>query len=288
MLAAHLDEIGAIVTTVEKGFLRFIQIGGLDSRVLMGQEVIVHGERDLPGLIGSIPPHFLPPGEPNNEVDQAKMHIDVGLPPRQVEKLVRIGDLISFVSPLLELKNGLLSAKAMDNRASVATMIVCLQELKQRQHAWDVYAVATANEEHGRYVGATTQAYAIRPDVAVVLDLTFADEDEFDAKLGQGPVISQGPSNHPAIRQRLMSICDDLEWKYQSEVLTGGAGTDAFAIEVSREGVPTLLLSLPSRYMHSPVEVIDPKDVERTGRLLAHFIAGLDEAFVESLVPKLS
>jgi endoglucanase len=122
----------------------------------------------------------------------------------------------------------------------------------------------------------------------VVLDLTFADEDEFDAKLGQGPVISQGPSNHPAIRQRLMSICDDLEWKYQSEVLTGGAGTDAFAIEVSREGVPTLLLSLPSRYMHSPVEVIDPKDVERTGRLLAHFIAGLDEAFVESLVPKLS
>lgn len=287
MLAAHLDEIGAIVTKIDKGFLRFNQIGGLDDRVLMGQEVIVHGQRDLPGIIGSIPPHLLPPDKPNNTVNMAEMHIDVGLPPRQVERLVQIGDLISFVRAPTELLGGLLSAKAMDNRSSVAAMVICLQELKKLRHQWDVYAVATADEEWGGYVGATTQAYAIHPDVAIVIDVTFADVDEIEVKLNCGTVIALGPSNHPAIRERLLKICRDLELKYQSEMMPSGAGTDAFAIEISREGVPTILLSIPSRYMHSPIETIHPKDVERTGRLMAHFIASLDESFVEELIPKM-
>lgn len=286
MLAAHLDEIGAIVTKVDRGFLRFTEIGGLDDRILMGQEVLVHGRRDLPGIIGSIPPHLLPPDQPSNRVDQQKMYIDVGLSAAQVKRLVQIGDLISFVRQPAELMNGFLSGKAMDNRASVAAMLVCLRQLSNMRHLWDVYTVATADEEWGRYVGAATQAYAIRPDAAIVIDVTFADVSEIDVKLNEGPVISLGPSNHPVIRERLLDICKDLELKYQSEALPGGAGTDAYAIEISREGVPTILLSIPSRYMHSPIELIHPKDVERTGRLMAHFIAGLDEAFVEALVPK--
>jgi putative aminopeptidase FrvX len=286
MLAAHLDEIGAIVTKIDKGFLRFTQVGSLDDRVLMGQEVIVHGQRDLSGIIGSIPPHLLPPDKPNNTVDMAELHIDVGLPSRQVERLVQIGDLISFARTPAELLGGLLSAKAMDNRSSVAAMVICLQELKKLRHQWDVYAVATADEEWGSFVGATTQAYAIRPDVAIVIDVTFADVDEIEVKLNAGPVIALGPSNHPILRERLVKICRDLELKYQSEMMPSGAGTDAYAIEISREGVPTILLSIPSRYMHSPVETIHPKDVERTGRLMAHFIAGLDESFVEELIPK--
>jgi len=286
MLAAHLDEIGAVVTQVDEGFLRFTQIGGLDDRVLMGQEVIVHGQRDLPGLIGSVPPHLLPPNESNNTVDQAKMHIDVGLQPRQVKKLVQVGDRVSFARTPDELLNGLLSGKAMDNRASVAAMIVCLQELNKLNHQWDVYLVATADEEWGSFVGATTQAYAIHPDVAIVLDVTFADVDEIEVELNAGPVIGLGPSNHPVLRQHLLEICENLELKYQSEVMPSGAGTDAYAIEISREGVPTIVISLPSRYMHSPVEVVQPKDVERIGRLIAHFIAGLDETFVAELIPK--
>ncbi|MBE7552293.1 MAG: M20/M25/M40 family metallo-hydrolase [Anaerolineales bacterium] len=286
MLAAHLDEIGAIVTKIDKGFLRFSQVGGLDDRILMGQEVIVHGQQDLPGIIGAIPPHLLPPDKPNNTVDMAEMHIDVGLPARQVERWVQIGDLISFARTPAELLGGLLSAKAMDNRSSVAAMVICLQELKKLRHQWDVYAVATADEEWGSFVGATTQAYAIRPDVAVVIDVTFADVDEIEVKLNAGPVIALGPSNHPELRERLVKICRDLELKYQSEMMPSGAGTDAYAIEISREGVPTILLSIPSRYMHSPVETIHPKDVERTGRLMAHFIASLDESFVEELIPK--
>jgi endoglucanase len=285
MLAAHLDEIGAIVTKIDQGFLRFTRIGGLDDRILMGQEVTVHGQRDLPGLIGSIPPHLLPPDKPSDTVDRAEMHIDVGLSPRQVERLVQIGDLISFVRQPTELLGGMLSAKAMDNRSSVAAMVICLQELRKLRHRWDVYAVATADEEWGSFVGATTQAYAIRPDVAIAIDVTFADVDEIEVKLNAGPVISLGPSNHPVLRERLLKICQDLELKYQSEMMPSGAGTDAYAIEISREGIPTVLISIPSRYMHSPVETVHPKDVERTGRLMAHFIASLDEAFVDKLIP---
>ncbi|HRV94624.1 MAG TPA: M42 family peptidase [Anaerolineae bacterium] len=287
MLAAHLDEIGAVVTQIDQGFIRFTEIGGLDERVLMGQEVVVHGRRDLPGIIGSIPPHLLAPGEASNEVDMEKMHIDLGLPSETVADLVQIGDIISFSRTPTELLSGLISAKAMDNRASIAALVVCLQHLQRMQHQWDVYAVATADEEWGSFVGATTQAYAIRPDAAIVIDLTFANVDEIEVELNKGPVIALGPSNHPVIRRRLIDICNDLEMKYQNEILPSGAGTDAFAIEISREGVPTILISIPSRYMHSPVEVVHPKDVERTGRLMAQFIAGLEEAFVGELVPKL-
>lgn len=286
MLAAHLDEIGAIVTQLDQGFLRFTEIGGLDDRLLMGQEVLVHGRQDLPGIIGSIPPHLLPPNQANDRVELKALHIDVGLPADQVKALVQIGDLISFARTPAELLNGLVSGKAMDNRSSVAAMILCLQELKTLHHQWDIYAVATADEEWGHYLGATTQAYTIRPDVAIVLDVTFADVDEIDVKLNAGPVISLGPSNHPAIRKRLLEICQELELKYQSEVMPSGAGTDAYAIEISREGIPTILISIPSRYMHSPVETIQPKDVERASRLMAHFIAGLDETFVDELIPK--
>lgn len=286
MIAAHLDEIGAVVTKIDKGFLRFSQVGGLDARILMGQEVTVHGRRDLPGLIGSIPPHLLTSGKSEDQVDMAEMYIDVGLPPDQVGQLVQIGDLVSFRRTPVELLGGLLSGKAMDNRCSIAAMIVCLQQLNKMQHQWDVYAVATADEEWGGFVGATTQAYAIRPDVAIVLDVTFANVDEIEVKLNRGPVISRGPSNHPVLRERLQKICDDLEMKYQSEMMPSGAGTDAYAIEISREGVPTILISIPSRYMHSPVETIHPKDVERAGRLMAYFIAGLDDTFVESLIPE--
>jgi endoglucanase len=287
MLAAHLDEIGAMVTHLEREFIRFAHVGGLDDRVLMGQEVTVHGRRDLPGVIGSIAPHLLPAGEDRSAVKLAEMFIDVGLTATETAQLVRPGDIVSFRRTPTELLGGNISAKALDNRASVAIMALVLQELQKLQHAWDVFAVATASEEVGRYPGAVTSAYAIRPDVAIALDVTFADTDGVTIELNKGPVLCLGPSNHPAIRQRLVDSCAALEMKYQTEVLASGAGTDAFPIEISREGVPVVLVGLPSRYMHSPVEVVSAKDVERIARLLAHFIAGLDEAFIRELTPAL-
>ena len=285
MIAAHLDEIGAVVTKIDQGFLRFSQVGGLDARVLMGQEVLVHGRQTLPGLIGSIPPHLQPPDAPRDKVDQQEMFIDVGLPADQVAQAVQVGDIISFYREPVDLLSGLVSGKAMDNRASIAAMIVCLQTLQKLRHQWDVYAVATADEEWGSYVGATTMAYTIRPDVAIALDVTFADVDEIDIKLNKGPVIGLGVGNHAVVREKLKSVCKALEMNFQSEIMPSGAGTDAAAIEVSREGVPTVLVSVPSRYVHAPIEVVSPKDVERVGRLLAHFIADLDESFIEELTP---
>lgn len=286
MLAAHLDEIGAMVTKVDRGVLRFTKVGGLDARVLMGQEVIVHakrGEVALAGVVGSIPPHLQT--RRDSGVDIEKMHIDVGLPESEVAELVQVGDVVSFVGYPTELLNGLVCAKAMDNRSSVAAMVLCMAQLQSLSHLWDVYAVATADEEWGNYVGATTQAYRIQPDVALVIDVTFANVDEIDVKLNEGPVLNMGPSNHPVVRKHLIQVCDDLELKYQSEIMPSGAGTDAYAIEISREGVPTVLISVPSKYMHSPIEVVHHKDVERIGRLMAHFIASLDESFVEMLIP---
>lgn len=286
MLAAHLDEIGAMVTKVDRGFLRFTEVGTLDDRVLMGQEVLVHAERDLPGIIASVPPHLLPPDRPANTVNHADMHIDVGLPPQQVEKLVQVGDVISFVREPVELQNGLVSGKAMDNRASLAAMLLCLQQLNRLQHQWDVYAVATADEEGSSYMGARTQAYAIHPDAALAIDVTFADVEENDVKLDGGPTLTIGPSNHPVLYEQLVKLCGNLEIKYQTEALSTGVGTDAFGVEVSRSGVPTMLISVPSRNMHSPVEIVHPKDIERISRLMAHFIAQLDENFTQTLIPK--
>lgn len=286
MLAAHLDELGAVVTKIDRGFLRFTRYGGLDNRVLMGQEVIVHGRRNLPGVIGSIPPHFAVPGHDTSTIDPQELLIDIGLPPADVAKQVQPGDLISFYREPAELQNDLISGKAMDNRSSVAALVGCLQTLQNLKHQWDVYAVATATEEWGGgYVGAITQANAIRPDAALVVDVTFADVDEIEVKLDKGPVIALGPGNHPVIRQKLVDICRQLELTFQSEIMPSGAGTDAYAIEVSREGVPTVLVSVPSRNMHTPVEIVSVKDVERTGRLLAHFISSLTDTFITELIP---
>jgi len=214
------------------------------------------------------------------------MLIDVGLPSARLKKLVQVGDLVSFLREPAELLNGRLSGKSMDNRASIAAMVFCLREMKKMHHQWDVFAVATAGEEVGSYPGASTQAYTIRPDVALALDVTFADDDGVEMTLGKGPVFGLGPNNHGVLRQRLVDTCRILEMNFQSEPMSSGAGTDAFAIEISRAGIPTVLVAVPCRYMHTPVEMVDIKDVERTGRLLAQFIANLDEQFIEELIPK--
>lgn len=290
MLAAHLDEIGAMVTEVREGFLCFTQVGGLDRRVLMGQEVVVHGRRDLPGVIASRPPHMTRADDRAKVPPLTEMFIDVGLAPREVERQVRVGDLISFARTPDELLGGNLAGKAFDDRASVAAVVVCLKHLAQLKHQWDVYAVGTAQEEWGNFAGATTRAYAIEPDAAVAIDVTFASApgiyEEYDLALNKGPSLAIGPNIHPVMLRRLQDTAGALEMPVQLEALPGHTGTDAWPIQVSRDGVPTALIGIPLRYMHSPVEIIQPKDVERAGRLMAHFIAGLDEAFVEALVPK--
>jgi endoglucanase len=286
MIATHMDEIGLIISDLEEGFLHFEQVGGYDDRVLLGQEVVVHGRQSLPGIIGARPPHVLRAADREKPIPYDKLLIDVGLPAEELVKLVRVGDLVTMNRELVELRGGLVAGKALDDRVSVAAAAVCLEELGRTRHLWDVYAVATVQEETN-YFGAITSTYGLRPDVGIAIDVTWAKQpgapDEYTYELGKGPIIGCGPNFHPKLQQALVDTARSLEMSFHIEPTTRAGGTDAAAIQVSREGIPAALIGIPQRSMHTPVETVSVKDVERVGRLLAAFISRLDDRFLASL-----
>ena len=287
LIATHMDEIGLIVSDLEEGFLHFQQVGGYDDRVLLGQEVLVHGRRTLPGIIGARPPHVLSQKERGQPVPYDKLRIDVGLSPEELPKVVRVGDLVTMKRELIELQGDLVAGKALDDRVSVVAAAICLEELGRMRHLWDVYAVATVQEEVGVY-GAITSTYHLRPDLGIAIDVTWAKQpgaaDEYTYELGKGPTIGCGPNFHPKLQQALVETAEKLELSYHMEPAARPGGTDAYAIQISREGIPAELISIPLRNMHTPVETVSIKDIERSGRLLAAFIARLDGDFLDSLV----
>ena len=282
MAAAHMDEIGLIVTGIERGFLRIHALGGVDRRVLLGLEVRVHGRSELPGIIGSRPPHVLPASERRKVLPWHELFVDVGLPVDEVKRLVRVGDHITIHQAVTSLENSRAAGKAMDNRACVAALTLTLEALRHRAHAWDFYAVATVQEEVG-VKGAITSAYGVAPDLAVALDVTFAiqhnDSDPGVFELGKGPTIGVGPNCHPQIVTRLNEAAAADEVPTTIEPLPGSSGTDAWGIQVAREGIPCGLISIPIRYMHQPVEVVELKDIERAGRLLTGFVTRLESDY---------
>jgi endoglucanase len=286
MLATHMDEIGLIVSEMEEGFVHFQKVGGMDDRILLGQEVIIHGLRPLPGIIGARPPHVLPQGERDKPIPYDKLLIDSGLTAQALQDLVSVGDLITMNRQLVELRGKLVSGKALDNRVGLAATAICLEELGRAQHVWDVCAVATVQEEVG-LKGAITSTYGLQPDVGIAIDVTWATQpgapDEFTFELGKGPTIGHGPNFHPKLQQALIETAETLEMDYHLEPTTRPPGADAHAIQVSREGIPTGLVSIPVRNMHTPVETVAVKDVARVGRLLAAFITRIDEAFLDNL-----
>lgn len=286
MLAGHMDEIALMVTKVEGAFLRFGNMAGMDRRVLPGQPVTVFGRRALPAYIGNVPPHIMPPEKRGAYPEIADLFIDPGLPAEELAELVQVGDPVTFDAEPLELQGSRLAAKSIDNRASVAAITVCLDQLQGRNHVWDVLAVATTREEVGSH-GARATAFQYRPDAAIALDVTFAAQpgagDEAAFELGGGPTLAIGPNYHPKLVKALRKAAERLEMTVQMEADWAVGGTDAVALQVSREGVPTALIGLPLRNMHTPVEVIDVRDVERAGRLLAEFIVGLEADFLDTL-----
>lgn len=286
MLAGHMDEIGLIVSDLEEGFIHFPALHSYDERVLPGQEVVVHGRRDLPGVIGARPPHVLPPGDADKPIPTDKLLIDVGLPPDELARLVRVGDLITMNASLIELKGGMVAGKALDDRAAVVAMAVCLEELARMHHDWDVYAVATVQEEEGMK-GAITSTFGIQPDVGIAIDVTWAKQpgapDEYTYDLGKGPTVDCGPNFHPRLVEALLDTASSLEMTVHLEPAARPPGTDAWAIQISRAGIPAGLICIPQRNMHTPVETCSVKDIERAGRLLARFISRLDGAFLSSL-----
>lgn len=286
LLAAHMDTIGLMVTKITGGFLRFTEVGGLDPRVLPGQPVIVHGRQDLPGLIIQPPPRLLPPRAQTGPVPMEYLLIDTGLTEEEVSHLVRSGDLVSFAQSPLETGGETLAGPYLDNRASVAALTHCLKALQNRSHAWDVWAVATAQEEE-TLGGAATSAFQLRPTLAIAIDVTFAaspgSPSHLTYPLGKGPALGWGPNIHPYLHKTFKDIAEQLEIPYHLEVLPRLSGTDAISLQVAAEGIPTMVLSIPVRYMHTPVELVAISDIRRAGRLLAEFICQLAPDFMDKI-----
>lgn len=290
LLAAHADELGLMVTRIVdqrgQGFLRLTNLGGVDRRHLLGQIAVVHGREALTGVLGGLPDSLLPDGARGQAYSYDNLVLDVGLPTDRLRELVSVGDFVSFRQPLRRLQNGRVTGKALDNRASLAAVTICLERLQGRRHAWDVAAVATAQEET-IYLGAYTSAYARRPDVAVAIDVAHAKgpgaNDSELSELGGGPLLGLGAEIHPAVHKALRDAAKALEMSVGVEPNATGRGTDAYALQTAREGIPTGLVLIPLRYMHTMVETGDLNDIERAGRLLAEMIARLDDAFLPDL-----
>ena len=289
MIATHMDAIGLRVSKLVDGFLHITRVGGIDVRVLPGAQVTVHASgsnEELPGVIVLPPAHFLPESA-GEKILLEHLLVDTGFLARDVAKKVCVGDLVSFANEPLELVGDVLSGHSVDNRASVAALTICLEELKNKPHLWDVWAVATVQEET-TLLGAYTSAFELRPQMAIVVDGSFAKGPGASgwqtSAMGKGVGLCIGPNMHPFLHKKLRELAERLEIPWFLDVTVSHSGTDAFAIQVTAEGIPTALVEFPIRYMHTPVESVSMKDIQRTGRLLAEFIAALEENFVETIV----
>jgi endoglucanase len=294
LIAAHMDEIGLLVTEFGSyngnGFLRTTNLGGVDTRHLYGQRVLVHGQKDLPGIMGALPKRMQPEDKKKIAPDLKTLWIDTGLPETELKKLVSVGDFVTFYQPMRDLLGSWVTGKSFDNRASVVAVTVALDYLQKRAHEWDLLAVATVQEEMG-LLGASTSGTVEKPDIALAVDVTFGKgpgaTDGQAYKLGGGPVLGLGPHLHEGVMAGLKAAAGTLEMKVEREPHVLHSGTDASALQIVNAGIPTGLVGIPLRYMHTMVETIDTKDINRAGRLMGEFVAQLDGEFMENLQKEL-
>lgn len=279
MIAAHMDEIGLVVKYIDdKGFVRFAALGGWYAPTLYNQRVILHGTKGpCYGVIGGKPPHMMDEDERKKGVKVDDMFVDVGASSRdEVENLgINVGTPVTVDRECVSLANHRLTGKAFDNRAGVAVLIRTLQQVKS---PFTILGVFTVQEEVG-LKGARTSAYALDPDVAIATDVTIPGDHpgiemkDAPVEMGRGPVITiidsagRGLIAHKAVVKWLKDVADDNQIPVQLEVGTGGT-TDATAIHLTKGGIPSTTISIPSRYIHSPVEVLDMKDVDAAIDLL--------------------
>jgi endoglucanase len=287
LIATHMDQIGLMVTKIEAGLLGVTGVGYPDQRTLPGLAVTVHTkEEDLPGVVVLPPNHTLPEDISNKSVPMNHLWVDTGLAEKQVKEKVSLGDLISFTLPPQEMGDGYLTSPGLDNRASVAALTETLKMLQSRQFSWDVWAAATVQEEYS-LAGAYTSGFDIRPTLAVVVDVNFGSgpgsPSHLTFEMDKGPTFDIGPVIHPKLYEAFEKVANQHEIPYQRCVFPRLSGTDADALQLVAEGIPTMLIGLPMRYMHTPVEMLQVRDIQRVARLLAVFIEQLDEQFMAAL-----
>lgn len=276
MFDAHLDQVGLIVTHIdENGFLKVASCGGIDSRVLPGSPVKIYGRQPILGVVCCMPPH-LKDGDEEKSLPLDKLFIDTGLSGEKARALIAPGDRILLHSVPKELIGNRLTAAALDDRSGVAVLIRCAQLLSKADLDCRVSFVFSVQEETGA-AGAKTAAYALNPDEAVMVDVSFAAQPSIPpqkcAAMGEGTMIGVSPVLSKEITETLLALAKKEEIPYQIEVMGGKTGTNADPVSVTRCGVRCGLLSIPQRYMHTPIEVVDLDDLESTAELLAVYAA---------------
>ncbi len=274
VLDAHIDQIGMIVTYItDEGFIHMGNIGGIDRRLLPAQLVVIHGKKDISGVNCSVPPHLASGGSEVLSFDNAA--VDTGMSKEELEEIVSLGDHITFDVKCRDLMGSRITGGALDDRCGVAALLYTLDLLRGHETAYNVTVIFSTQEELGER-GAKIGAFEIDPDIAIAVDVSFAyangENEENCGYLGKGPMIGISPSLSREISCGLLAAAETAGIPSQREVMSGMTSTNADRYSVNRCGVKTCTVSIPLRNMHTPVEVIDLKDVELTAKLLAEYI----------------
>jgi len=270
---AHIDEIGLIVTGVEEGFLRFDKLGGLDARLLPAAGVMILTDPPRYGVICVLPPHILKKEDSEKVTKIEDLYIDIGLTQEEASGSVSPGTPGVLASRMRNFGENGICGKALDDRVGFTAILHAVQLLKDTSLDVDLYVMASVQEEVGLR-GATPGAYAVAPDYCVIVDVGHAKTPdtkthETAVTLGGGVMITRGPNMNPMLTGKIQKLAQDKGIKNQIKVVPGGSsGTNARAIQISRNGVATALLGIPMKYMHSANEIVSLEDVESTARLL--------------------
>lgn len=277
LLDAHIDEIGMIVTAIDKkGFLRVSKCGGVDLRILAAQEVVVHTKScDLIGIIGAKPPHLEKGDEAKKIPDIEDVFIDIGLNKEQADLKVSQGDRVTIFSRFNSLLNDKVSCKCLDDRAGVCGILQALNQIKDKEINYNVAVVFSSQEETGS-AGAKISTYKICPDEAIVVDVSFAkvsDENEYKCgKMGDGVMIGFASSLDFSMSNKMKEIAKAKNIPFQIEVMGSSTGTNADEIGVSKQGVRAVTLSIPQAYMHTPIEVCKISDIQAVADLITEYL----------------
>ena len=285
MLAGHIDEIGLMITHVEEGgLLRFQGVGGWDPQVLVGQRVLVQTDNgEVPGVIGKKAIHVMEADERKKVSEIKSLWIDIGAKDgEEAKEKVRVGDVTVVDQDVLELPNGRVASRSLDNRMGAFVVLEALRLLSEEENfAAEVVAVASVQEEIGLY-GARGAAFGLDPNAAIAVDVTHATDtpgipknEHGDHSLGSGPVITRAANLSPVVTDGLIETAESEGIAYTLEADSRSTSTDADAIQFTRAGIATGLVSAPNRYMHSPNEIVALEDLENCARLIAAYVKGL-------------
>lgn len=278
LLDAHLDEIGLMVTGIEEGYLRFCSIGGVDPRMLPARELTILTQPPIFGVVACLPPHVQSAEEHDASIPIKDLRIDIGMSQEQAEKTVPIGTPITYRGGCFELAGGQMCGKSMDDRACFTILLRTAELLADKELDVDLYIMGSTREEVSG-AGAVVGTNRVTPDFCVAVDVTHGRTPDCPkdraSEIYGGPAIGVGPNMTHWMTRRMKQKCRENGWKYSLEVMEGHTGTNGWGMQVCLEGIATSVVSLPLKYMHTPIEVLALEDIESVADLLAAFTVDL-------------